>query len=206
MADAGFARAELVPVLTELGMNHVIRANTGACFSSDRFDGKLFEHGVKEGGHRDLGWGRYTKTRPVQRRVIVRWERGYEDPLVLGTDLTVELAEGRGGVQAEDDDRGAVQGREEHSIRMGPEADEGIDGRAAGADASCAGVRVSPPPRDRARLPRNYVRGALGGKTREQACGFTIGRYMLTRTKWRLRVLLEALSRMLTGWVEENWG
>ena len=42
--------------------------------------------------------------------------------------------------------------------------------------------------------------------TRDQACGFTIGRYMLTRAKWRLAALPEALARMLTGCVEENGG
>ena len=63
-------------MLRELGMNHVIRVNAGVCFSSGRFSGKLSEHGVREGGHRDLGFGRYTARRPVERRVIVRWERG----------------------------------------------------------------------------------------------------------------------------------
>jgi len=29
---------------------------------------------------------------------------------------------------------------------------------------------------------------------------------MLTRVKWRLATVLDALERMLTGWVEENWG
>ena len=43
-------------------------------------------------------------------------------------------------------------------------------------------------------------------KTRDQACGFTVGRYMLDREKWRLKALLEAFARILTGWVEENWG
>ena len=43
-------------------------------------------------------------------------------------------------------------------------------------------------------------------KTRDQACGFTVGRYMLDREKWRLKALLEAFARMLTEWVEENWG
>ena len=43
-------------------------------------------------------------------------------------------------------------------------------------------------------------------KTRDQACGFTIGRHMRTRAKWCLRALLEALARMLTEWVEEDWG
>ncbi|MHC5056088.1 MAG: hypothetical protein ACYTKD_15390, partial [Planctomycetota bacterium] len=40
---------------------------------------------IIEGGHRVLGWGRYTARHPVERRVIVRWERGHEEPLVLGT-------------------------------------------------------------------------------------------------------------------------
>jgi hypothetical protein len=29
---------------------------------------------------------------------------------------------------------------------------------------------------------------------------------MLDREKWRLKALLEAFARMLTAWVEENWG
>ncbi len=43
-------------------------------------------------------------------------------------------------------------------------------------------------------------------KSRDQACGFTIGRYMLDRAKWRLRALLEAFSSMLIQCVKENWG
>ncbi len=43
-------------------------------------------------------------------------------------------------------------------------------------------------------------------KSRDQACGFTVGRYMLDRVKWRLKTLLAAFARMLTEWVEENWG
>ena len=47
---------------------------------------------------------------------------------------------------------------------------------------------------------------SAAARTRDQACGFTIGRHMLTRAKWRLAALLEAFARMLTGWVEESWG
>ena len=43
-------------------------------------------------------------------------------------------------------------------------------------------------------------------KTQDQACGFTIGRHMQDRAKWRLKALLSAVARMLTEWVEENWG
>ena len=43
-------------------------------------------------------------------------------------------------------------------------------------------------------------------KTRDQACGFTIGRQMQNRAKWRLKTLLAAFARMLTEWVKENWG
>ena len=43
-------------------------------------------------------------------------------------------------------------------------------------------------------------------KSQDQACGFTIGRYMQDRAKWRLTTLPAAFARMLTEWVEENWG
>ena len=43
-------------------------------------------------------------------------------------------------------------------------------------------------------------------KTQDQACGFTIGRYMQGRAKWRLKALLSAFAQMLTEWVEGNWG
>jgi hypothetical protein len=201
VADAGFPRADLVPVFSELGMNHVIRANTGACFSSDRFGGRLFEHGVKEGGHRDLGWGRYTKTRPVERRVIVRWERGYEDPLVLGTDLlwnwrkVVEVFKRRMMIEE--------LFRDEKNIRYG---------------WGLRQLKVSTAERlERMLLVLAFayllllVIGLVCRETMSEAhwasaVSFTIGRYMLTRAKWRLRALLEALSRMLTEWVEGNWG
>jgi len=87
IADRGFARAELVGKLRELQLNHVIRVSSGATFTAKGFAALLSMHGVKEGGHRVLGWGRYTKRRPVERRVIVTWERGHEKALILGTDL-----------------------------------------------------------------------------------------------------------------------
>ena len=49
-------------------------------------------------------------------------------------------------------------------------------------------------------------RASASAKSNDRARGFTIGRSMPTRAKWRLAVVLEALERMPTGWVEENWG
>jgi len=41
-------------------------------------------------------------------------------------------------------------------------------------------------------------------ETRDQACCFTTGRYMLNRVKWRVPTLPESLERMLIGWAEEK--
>jgi len=209
VADAGFPRADLVPVLTALGLNHVIRANTGACFSSNRFDGRLSEHGVKEGGHRDLGWGLYTKTRPVGRRVIVRWERGYEEPLILATDLmwnwrkVVDVFKLRMMIEE--------LFRDEKNIRYGwglrqlkvSTAERLERMLLVLAFAYLLLLMIGLVCREN--MSEAHWASAVS-KSQDQACGFTIGRYMLTRAKWRLKGLLEALSRMLTGWVEENWG
>ena len=209
VADAGFPRADLVPVLTGLGMNHVIRANTGACFSSERFGGRLSEHGVKEGGHRDLGWGHYTSTRPVGRRVIVRWERGYEEPLILGTDLmwnwrkVVDVFKRRMMIEE--------LFRDEKNIRYGwglrqmkvSTAERLERMLLVLAFAYLLLLMIGLVCREN--MSEAHWASAVT-KSRKQACGFTIGRYMLTRAKWRLRGLLEALSRMLIQWVEENWG
>ena len=209
VADRGFARAELVSFLRELEMNHVIRVSSSAMFRSEKFSGRLSDHDVKEGGHRVLGWGHYTASRPVARRVIVRWERGHEEPLVLGTDLpwswrkVVEVFKRRMSIEE--------LFRDEKNIRYGWGLRQMKIGNAA-------------------RLERMFLvmafayllllmmglicRGTMSEahwasattKSNDQACGFTIGRYMLTRVKWRLAAVLEALERMLTQWVEENWG
>lgn len=209
VADRGFARAELASFLRELEMNHVIRASSGATFRSETFSGRLTGHGVKEGGHRVLGWGRYTARHPVTRRVIVRWERGHEEPLVLGTDLdwnwrkVVEVFKLRMSIEE--------LFRDEKNARYG----WGLRQTKIGGHRRLERLLLV--------LAFAYVLLLVMGlvcrdtmseahwasattKTNDQACGFTVGRYMLTRVKWRLAALLEAFARMLTGWVEENWG
>ena len=209
VADRGFARAELVPVLSELGINHVIRANTKVRFVSNRFDDLLSEHGVKEGGHRDLGLGRYTARRPVERRVIVKWERGHEEPLVLGTDLVwnwrkvVDVFKLRMSIEE--------LFRDEKNIRYGwglRQTKVGTAGRLERlllvlAYAYLLLLLIGLACRDT--MSEAHWASAVS-KSQHQACGFTIGRYMQDRARWRLKALLATLARMLTGWVEENWG
>jgi len=169
VADRGFARADLVGFLRELKMNHVIRVSSGATFKSEKFSGRLSGHGVKEGGHRVLGWGRYTARRPVERRVIVTWERGNEEALVLGTDLDWHWRKVMGvfkrRMSIEElfrDEKPKVRPFREHSLRLGAAADEDRDGRAAGEDAARARLRVPAAAHDGLGLPRDYVRGAVG--------------------------------------------
>ena len=209
VADRGFARARLASFLGGLGMDHVIRLNSNAMFESNMFSDRLSAHGVREGGHRVLGWGRHTAGHPVERRVIVTWERGNEEALILGTSLgwhwrkVVEVFKGRMCVEE--------LFRDEKNVRYG------------------WGLRLTRV-KSYDRLERlllvlafAYLLLLMMGlicretmseahwasattRSNDQACGFTIGRFMLTRVKWRLRALLEAFARMLTEWVEENWG
>lgn len=209
VADRGFARAELVSKLRELGMNHVIRVSSGATFTSDAFSGRLSGHGVKEGGHRVLGWGRYTARHPVERRVVVTWERGNEEALVLGTDLDwnwrkiVAVFKGRMSIEE--------LFRDEKNIRYGwglRQTKVGSHERLARlllvlAFAYLLLLVIGLVCRDT--MPEAHWTSATT-KSNDQACGFTIGRFMLTRMKWRLAAVLDALERMLTAWVVENWG
>jgi len=169
VADRGFARADLVGFLRELEMNHVIRVNLNVTFKSREFSGLLSRHGVKEGGHRVLGWGRYTASHPVCRRVIVRWERAHEEPLVLGTDLpwnwrkVAEIFKRRMSIEELfRDEKPKVRPFREHQVWLGIATDEDRQRRPAGADVPCAGLRVSSVARDGTHVPRHYVRGALG--------------------------------------------
>lgn len=209
VADRGFARAELTGKLRELGLNHVIRVNAKVRFASGRFNDLLSRHGVREGGHRDLGFGRYRARRPVRRRVIVRWERGYENPLLLGTDLSwnwrkvVEVFKRRMSIEE--------LFRDEKNVRYGwglRQTKVGTAGRLERlflvlAYAYLLLLLIGLVCRD---TMSEAHWASASTKTQDQACGFTIGRHMQYRAKWRLKALLSAFARMLTEWVEENWG
>lgn len=209
VADRGFARAELASFLRELEMNHVIRVSSGATFRSEKFAGRLSGHGVKEGGHRVLGWGRYTARHPVARRVIVRWERGHEEPLVLGTDLpwnwrkVVEVFKRRMSIEE--------LFRDEKNVRYGWGLRQMKIGTAARLERMFLVLALAYLLLLMMGLMRRDTMSeahwaSAATKSNAQACGFTVGRYMLTRRKWRLAAVLGAFELMLTGWVEENWG
>ena len=209
IADRGFARADLVEKLRELRLNYVIRASSGATFTAKGFSALLSKHDVKEGGHRVLGWGLYTKRRPVERRVIVTWERGNEEALILATDLLWRWRK----VVAVFKQRMSIEElfRDEKNIRYGwglRQMKIGTPGRLERlmlvlAFAYLLLLLIGLVCRD---TMSEAHWASASTKTRDQACGFTIGRYMLDREKWRLKALLEAFARMLTSWVEENWG
>jgi hypothetical protein len=209
IADRGFARAELVGKLRELRLNHVIRVSSGATFTAKGFAALLSRHGVKEGGHRVLGWGLYTKRHPVERRVIVTWERGHEKALILGTDLLWHWRK----VVAVFKQRMSIEElfRDEKNIRYGwglRQLKIGTAGRLERlllvlAFAYLLLLLIGLVCRD-TMSEAHWASAAT--KTQDQACGFTVGRYMLDREKWRLKALFEAFARILTGWVEENWG
>jgi hypothetical protein len=141
--------------------------------------------------------------------VIVRWERGYEEPLVLATDLmwnwrkVVEVFKLRMSIEE-------LYG-DEKNIRYGwgpRQTKVGAAGRMERlllvlAFAYLLLLLIGLVCRD---TMSEAHWGSATSKSRDQACGFTIGRYMLTRARWQLKALLTACARMLTGWVEENWG
>ena len=70
----------------------------------------------------------------------------------------------------------------------------------------CRDTMSEAPGRDHGvdRTTRHWASAA--SKSQAQACGFTIGRYMQDRAKWRVRELLKAFAGMLNEWVEENRG
>ena len=187
----------------------MIRVSSGATFTAKGFSALLSRHGVKEGGHRVLGWGLYTKRRPVERRVIVTWERGHEKALILGTDLLWHWRK----VVAVFKQRMSIEElfRDEKNIRYGwglRQLKIGTAGRLERlflvlAYAYLLLLVIGLVCRD---TMSEAHWASASTKTQDQACGFTVGRYMLDRGKWRLKALLSAFARMLTEWVEENRG
>ncbi len=64
---SGLDRAELASTLHQLGLHYVIRTRSNVYFSSQHFEGLLGSLAGRPATHRDLGMGRYRKTKPVRR-------------------------------------------------------------------------------------------------------------------------------------------
>ena len=121
----------------------------------------------------------------------------------------VELAEGHGGVRAEHVDRGVLRRREEHQVRLGlRQTKVGTAARLERpllvlAYAYLLLLLIGLVCRD---TMSEAHWASAASESQDQACGFTIGRRTQDRATWRLKTLLAAFARMLTEWVEENWG
>ena len=190
-------------------MNRVIRVSSGATLSSRTFSGRSSGRGVKEGAHRVLGRGRRTARHPVQRQVIVTRERGREEALVPGTDLD----RNRRKIAAVFERRTSVEEpfRDEKNVGYGwglRSTEVGSRGRPARLLLVLAFAYLSPVTMGLLRRDTMSEAHWTSASTRsnDRACGFTIGRFTPTRAKRRPSAVLEAPERMLTGWVEENWG
>ena len=91
VADRGFGRADLARFLQRIGFSYVIRLTSGAYFDGERYCGKLSELKLEPGSGYDLGWGLYTKTRPVRQRLIFYWRRREKEPWLLATNLKKDI-------------------------------------------------------------------------------------------------------------------
>jgi len=209
IADRGFARAELVGVLAELGLSHVIRVETDVCFRSGGFDGKLSEIGLTFGKRMDLGFGRYTKRHPVKRRVVACWQRGYKEPWIIGTDLdwpmrtVFDVFSQRMMIEELFRDEKNIRygwGLRQISLSSGERLERML---LVLAFAYLLLLLIGLVCRDT--MSEAHWASATS-KSQKQASAFFVGRHMQTRVKLPLRTLLKALSETLAEISEGNWG
>jgi hypothetical protein len=91
LADRGFGRADLVPVLRRLGFRFLIRVKSDVWVEHPRYRGRLYDYPVKRGMWRVLRGARYRKEDPVELDLVIRWKAGLpakrDEPWFLITDL-----------------------------------------------------------------------------------------------------------------------
>jgi len=87
IADRGFGRAELLPVLEELTFGYVIRVRGRVEVDSLDYSGLLEDYPLCEGGEADLRWVEYRQDGVARTRIVMKWARGAEEPLYLVTNL-----------------------------------------------------------------------------------------------------------------------
>jgi len=208
IADRGFGRTQLCRTLQELGLGYIIRVRPDVWFSSPHWRGSLEELPVSWGIHKDLGFGRYRKTDPVLQRVIVHWKAHQKEPWFLATSLGWSWRK----VAAAFALRMSIEElfRDEKNMRYG---------------WGLRHTELSEPQRVqrlllvlalayllllllglycRQTMPQSHWAAATSRK--QQLCAFTIGRFMQTRLRVPLRILLALLQRTLAQIIKENWG
>ncbi len=87
IADRGFGRAELLPVLKRLGFGYIIRVRGHVEVDSLNYSGLLEDYPLSKGGEADLGWVEYRQDGVARTRVVMKWARTAEEPSYLVTNL-----------------------------------------------------------------------------------------------------------------------
>jgi hypothetical protein len=209
VADRGFARADLFHTLRALGLSWVIRLPLNVCFEGETYCGRLDDLPVRPRTHKDLGFGRYRKNRPVRMRVVFWWKQHQKDPWLLGTDLQwswrkVCAAYGL-RMQIEElfrDHKGLRHGWGLRAVSLS--APERLE-RLLLVLALAYLLLVLMGLECRSRLSERHWAAGLS-RNKHQASIFFVGRFMQTRRHFRLRTLLRLLASQLTRIIKENWG
>jgi hypothetical protein len=209
LADAGFARTELMRTLQELGLSYVIRVRLSVWFASDRYCGRLDDLPIRPRSHKDLGFGRYRKSKPVEQRIIFWWKPKHKEGWFLGTDLDwgwrkVCAAYGL-RMQIEElfrDHKNLRYGWGLRHIQLSePERLERLLLVLAFAYLCLLLMGVL----SHQRFPESHWAAATS-KNKRQASAFFIGRLMQHRHRFRLKELLQLLAAQLALIIEQNWG
>jgi hypothetical protein len=209
VADAGFGRTELFRTLQQLSLSYVIRTRLNVWFEGERYRGRLDDLPIRRGAHRDLRFGRYRKTRPVEQRVVFWWKRNQEEPWFLATDLDwgwrkVCAAYGL-RMQIEELFRDEKNVRHGWALRQMQLSQPGRLERLLLVLAFAYLFLLLIGLASQQRFPQSHWASATS-KRRRQLSAFLVGRFMQHRHRFRLRELLQLLVLRLGSVVEENWG
>lgn len=87
VADRGFGRAMLFPLVERLGMRYVVRVRGRVHVECPAYSGLLEDYALREGDTVDLGRVTYREDGIAQTRLVLHWERGAEEPVYLATNV-----------------------------------------------------------------------------------------------------------------------
>jgi len=208
VADRGFARTQLARTLQEIGLDYVIRVTGKVAFVSQRHQGRLDHIRLKAGHRRDLGFGRYRRSKPLWQRVLVYWGQGQKEPWFLATNLRWGWRHVVGAFRQ----RMSIEElfRDEKNLRYGWGLRELSLSQATRLErmllvlAFAYLLLVLMGLVARQRFSQAHWSATTSPKKPTSA--FVIGRHMQGRTTFRFRELLHTLLHHLSQLVKENWG
>ena len=208
LADRGFARTELFGVLQQLALSYVIRLPLNVHFSSERYQGRLDDLPIRPGTHKDLGFGRYRKSDPVDQRVVFWWKLHQQEPWFLGTDLDWGWRKVCDGyalrMKIEELFRDHKNLRYGWGLRQVELSEPGRLERLLLVLAFAYVVLLLMGLKCQRELSQRHWAAAVSQK--QQASAFFIARFMHERHHFRLKELLQLLAAQLALIIEQNWG